>query len=162
MRGATSVSFGNSAGIVFQSTLPMRGATIITKRLSLKAKISIHAPHAGSDCNEKSCSFYAKFQSTLPMRGATRYTWRDGIECRISIHAPHAGSDTPPLPEGNTTAISIHAPHAGSDCRINREKTLQHNFNPRSPCGERLKRSCQSSMTFLISIHAPHAGSDLM
>ncbi len=101
---------------LFQSTLPMRGATY-KERYLMNTRI---------------------FQSTLPMRGAT------GLFCFlvllffISIHTPHAGSDlsvcffgilrqnfNPHSPCGerqNTQAIfhandiiSIHTPHAGSD-----------------------------------------------
>ena len=35
--------------VEFQSTLPMRGATFSYKKLKGRIKISIHAPHAGSD-----------------------------------------------------------------------------------------------------------------
>ena len=79
---------------IFQSTLPMRGATFKVALTAHFVDISIHAPHAGSDYDylihdTDSC----RFQSTLPMRGATgRFSsiWLDGL---ISIHAPHAGSD---------------------------------------------------------------------
>ena len=37
----------------FQSTLPMRGATARRQYDTDKAMISIHAPHAGSDCNSR-------------------------------------------------------------------------------------------------------------
>ena len=57
-------------------------------------------------------------------------------------------------------AISIHAPHAGSDGRNGREKRNAANFNPRSPCGERLRNTYKRENLQLISIHAPHAGSD--
>ena len=79
---------------VFQSTLLMRGATSISKRLDEAVSISIHAPHARSDGIDKDAvntiaisihapharsDFYAAvekladelFQSTLLMRGAT-------------------------------------------------------------------------------------------
>ena len=37
---------------VFQSTLPVRGATIIARTISAISNISIHAPREGSDmCN---------------------------------------------------------------------------------------------------------------
>ena len=49
MRGAT-ISYDNSlSSKVFQSTRPMRGATIGScKRIPTK-DVSIHAPHAGRD-----------------------------------------------------------------------------------------------------------------
>ena len=56
---------------IFQSTLPIRGATNMEK-LAYGALI---------------------FQSTLPIRGAT-HARRYQLGCRfISIHAPHTGSD---------------------------------------------------------------------
>ncbi len=56
----------------FQSTLPMRGATIVVPLILLTMVISIHAPHAGSDVG----NLIQQITNT------------------ISIHAPHAGSDT--------------------------------------------------------------------
>ena len=144
----------------FQSTLPMRGATMVSTRLPPNNKISIHAPHAGSDisgplppstpsnfnprspCGERQGRRVQEptgwqFQSTLPMRGATKTT-------------------------------------------NNADRTAD--FNPRSPCGERRGpgnleapgREFQSTLPMRgatklpihgtsekrISIHAPHAGSD--
>ena len=104
--------------------------------------ISIHAPHAGSDvralmrvnfardfnprspCGERPMTaaasvLIAEFQSTLPMRGATN----DMYTARF------------------IKAISIHAPHAGSDCALVDLRHTCNDFNPRSPCGERLSRS---------------------
>ena len=104
--------------------------------------ISIHAPRAGSDlpigqplhwlfpdfnprspCGERQAecarqSYINRFQSTLPVRGAT--------SCRREHEIP--------LP------ISIHAPRAGSDQTYERYGAKGINFNPRSPCGERLCR----------------------
>ena len=57
--------------LLFQSTLPMRGATITCGKCGSHDGISIHAPHAGSDKSQQNHSRYV----------------------RISIHAPHAGSD---------------------------------------------------------------------
>ena len=62
---------------MFQSTLPVRGATWRTSLIiCLVIYVSIHAPREGSDS-----SLYFKrhfaflFQSTLPVRGAT---WKNG------------------------------------------------------------------------------------
>ena len=105
--------------------------------------ISIHAPRAGSDrgyiiydvfvedfnprspCGERLSLFANRsrslvFQSTLPVRGATYTMHSFGEYPRISIHAPRAGSDL------------SHTMGAVSSNR---------NFNPRSPCGERLADS---------------------
>ena len=56
----------------------------------------------------------------------------------ISIHAPRAGSDGQDGEYIDVTDISIHAPRAGSDKRDALIKRKDYDFNPRSPCGERL------------------------
>ncbi len=90
------------------------------------------------------------FQSTLPLRGATGKNENLYFDADISIHAPPAGSDIPYLFQQVPKTISIHAPPAGSD--FVRISTIQHsgNFNPRSPCGERLTalRSLSNSAKF--------------
>ena len=102
---------------VFQSTHPMRGATLTFDPVTGVGVISIHAPHAGCD----------------------RYVHQTALlKLFISIHAPHAGCDSvklrtlmcplnfnPRTPCGvrraqrrrnaARTSISIHAPHAGCD-----------------------------------------------
>ena len=57
---------------VFQSTLPVRGATGVTVQEWISVGISIHAPREGSDLWAifTLCHIGA-FQSTLPVRGAT-------------------------------------------------------------------------------------------
>ena len=125
--------------LVFQSTLPMWGATPVKlykgsketnfnprspcgeRRAMLILKwairqISIHAPHAGSDTQAAA----------------------DGAVTVISIHAPHAGSDVHAnFVPVTVERISIHAPHAGSDPAFARMTSPNVDFNPRSPCGER-------------------------
>jgi len=171
--------------IIFQSTLPGRGATFKHHRNDRPIEyfnprspggerrrtpphpypgvaISIHAPRAGSDCFLGDLrQFYIRFQSTLPGRGATlpnlikiaptlnfnprspggeRQVIEAGKseEAKISIHAPRAGSDTTRRPARLKAGISIHAPRAGSDYQYRvRTKRAQN-----------------------ISIHAPRAGSD--
>ena len=58
----------------FQSTLPVRGATMGRNMMQAMVNISIHAPREGSDMSAVPClhSLMA-FQSTLPVRGATVY-----------------------------------------------------------------------------------------
>ena len=79
---------------VFQSTLPLRGATSSNSCIAFRQGISIHAPLAGSDQqitgNEP---MIIAFQSTLPLRGATHRPRHQAFGQHISIHAPLAGSD---------------------------------------------------------------------
>ncbi len=141
LRGATPTKYGHYYVVAFQSTLPLRGATA-EQLLRLQTN---------------------SFQSTLPLRGATRVHVRDAVLDLdvISIHTPLAGSDpntspiwsndwrfqsTLPL-RGATTletlsirsrsAISIHTPLAGSDGSSSFPTFRPNNFNPHSPCGER-------------------------
>ena len=65
----------------FQSTLPVKGATM---------------PRTTADLIEK-------FQSTLPVKGATCAAWRCAIALCVSIHAPREGSD-------NLDPTHTHAP----------------------------------------------------
>ena len=72
------------------------------------------------------------------MRGATSHDSRSNYRTDISTHAPHAGSDV-----------------LGKSCQ-----DMYKDFNPRSPCGERLRFRHPHLRALCISTHAPHAGSD--
>ena len=168
---------------LFQSTLPVWGATISLKPMTL----------------------ILLFQSTLPVWGATA---AGGRPCRsdwISIHAPRVGSDcqhrgeaagngdfNPRSPCGErrpllpvmryADCISIHAPRVGSDSFSDWAVFVTSYFNPRSPCGERLPcphfllagflfqstlpvwgataYGMDAATAYQISIHAPRVGSD--
>ena len=57
----------------------------------------------------------------------------------ISIHAPRVGSDSRKSKfKRLKRTISIHAPRVGSDIFSSARKRKLTDFNPRSPCGERL------------------------
>ena len=83
------------------------------------ARISIHAPRVGSD--------FPKLYL--------------GVELEtISIHAPRVGSDDLfPKISLEMDEISIHAPRVGSDLSNHIIERTSGDFNPRSPCGERLR-----------------------
>ena len=81
---------------VFQSTLPMRGATPHQGNSNNQlARISIHAPHAGSDrCKRPCCrSCFPDFNPRSPCGERRLGSRQRQLPLRISIHAPHAGSD---------------------------------------------------------------------
>ena len=59
---------------LFQSTLPVGGATAWERDLNGESAISIHAPRGGSDDYLLGNTTVVKvFQSTLPVGGATRH-----------------------------------------------------------------------------------------
>ncbi len=144
----------------FQSTHPVRGATIQRIHVNLPLTISIHAPREGCDGGYWRVHMAKDlFQSTHPVRGATRPTQmtpgtrlfqsthpvrgatirgrRRNLHLRISIHAPREGCDRLHVVDGVGDLISIHAPREGCD---------------------RLVRQVVVAST--ISIHAPREGCD--
>ena len=149
--------------IIFQSTLPARGATNGSGVSCWRTLFQSTLPARGATVTGLMPLSEAKFQSTLPARGATQLPWRlRGACCHfnprsphgerrsafaqpsrgqsISIHAPRTGSDSwDYISEAYSVYISIHAPRTGSD---------------RSKCRNFAVMSC-------ISIHAPRTGSDL-
>ena len=147
-------------GIIFQSTLPARGAT---RRRAFSYAIALFQstlPARGATPYNRRLLRRRRFQSTLPARGATQNARKLQKTCEISIHAPRTGSD------GND--------HGKSNCHLH--------FNPRSPHGERRDAGaknparCRFQSTLpargatdwrtrkqpqrVISIHAPRTGSD--
>ena len=52
-------------------------------------------------------------------------------------------------------------PVRGATYSRNAKRTGPRNFNPRSPCGERLPAMTATRAAIMISIHAPRAGSDI-
>ena len=126
---------------------------------------------------------YRPFQSTLPARGATRAASQSQQPPAISIHAPRTGSDNAEANQKfRAISISIHAPRTGSDLSLLRFPANVHDFNPRSPHGERPLSPATFSAPVVfqstlpargatiarelvrellkISIHAPRTGSD--
>ena len=117
MRGATARWSSWRSSSSFQSTRPMRGATDTGLVFLRVYYISIHAPHAGRD------AFF-----TL-----------SALSVWISIHAPHAGRDKMGALMQGMSDISIHAPHAGRDISARSARRRRWHFNPRAPCGARLR-----------------------
>ena len=125
---------------LFQSTLPLRGATPGRRGKLVQIPISIHAPLTGSDLS-------------------------DAISCivtEISIHAPLTGSDVLSVAVAAFQGISIHAPLTGSDRKEKGPFFFPQDFNPRSPYGERRGIPPGFQHRRDISIHAPLTGSDFM
>ena len=140
MRGATGRPLSPCADTLrFQSTRPLRGATVPVCDRRLCVVISIHAPHAGRDAGDK---------------------YITGSNC-ISIHAPLAGCDVehiqhtvwfspyfnPRAPCGarhksvvivNSAMIfqSTRPVRGATSCAIT-ALIMTIYFNPRAPCGAR-------------------------
>ena len=168
--------------------------------------ISIHAPRVGSDCHRLQCTLaHRHFNPRSPcgerppslghspklciisihaprVGSDFRPMFNRRLETIISIHAPRVGSDIPQLVCKASDFISIHAPRVGSDLDLSSCCSYRKDFNPRSPCGERLAAAREATRKNLfqstlpvwgatvvstnvqqptgISIHAPRVGSD--
>ena len=77
--------------------------------------ISIHAPHARSDCSSCGAMRLRRISIHAPHARSDSIPCIYFIDDLISIHAPHARSDLFPLVTIIQASISIHAPHARSD-----------------------------------------------
>ena len=124
--------------MIFQSTLPVWGATICHGVMSVEDGISIHAPRVGSDLRgSPSKVTLPRFQSTLPVWGATPVRQRQNHTHVFQSTLPVWGATQRVALQGHITPISIHAPRVGSDAPPDRPAGASGHFNPRSPCGER-------------------------
>ena len=105
-------SFSISAS-EFQSTRPIRGATILLcAALLLRYNFNPRAPYGARPV----------FLQFLNLRVG------------ISIHAPHTGRDHCVLRNpGHSQRISIHAPHTGRDRRSSSSKRLSSSFQSTRP-----------------------------
>ena len=164
MRGATlcgDVQGGTPAG--FQSTHPLRGATVSTtiRKTSLShfnprtpcgvRRLYPHADCAGRDFNPRTpCgvrpqarkwyNWLIEFQSTHPLRGATGITHKSGE------HIKHFNPRTPcgvrhnsgsrPARRGN---FNPRTPCGVRLCAPSVRLPVRSYFNPRTPCGVRLQ-----------------------
>ena len=163
LRGATHLPRLFLSAVLFQSTLPLRGTTRPDAGMVRVEGISIHTPLAGNDMTPKrNLKMMMKFQSTLPLRGATCL---GVLFCANTL----IFQSTLPL-RGATTHVSANTrqrkfqstlPLRGATRRAHGCLTCRTNFNPHSPCGERPYHDADQAVRKIISIHTPLAGSDV-
>ena len=124
----------------FQSTRPIRGATLLTKYISsARSHFNPRAPYGARLAS-------SKFATT---------------SSAISIHAPHTGRDDDVCGHGDTwTTFQSTRPIRGATGGRNRTSGARCNFNPRAPYGARLSWCSSVIVSAVISIHAPHTGRD--
>ena len=117
----------------FQSTLPVRGATTVNEDGTGYVLISIHAPREGSDPRRGAIRNSQDISIHAPREGSDRRPKRHYAAESISIHAPREGSDPSRRSPGPPGDISIHAPREGSDIVSFKLRNQIIYFNPRSP-----------------------------
>ena len=92
-RGATKEGTTMNKTILFQPTLPTRGATSSPPPRFLLRHFNPRSPHGERRSGSTNRCSSLPFQPTLPTRGATEATIRELRKRAISTHAPHTGSD---------------------------------------------------------------------
>ena len=105
--------------LLFQSTLPVWGATATNKVHTVNKLISIHAPRVGSDEGlRQDMENQGDFNPRSPCGERHLRLAMITQMYYISIHAPRVGSDVLRQTQRSTPVISIHAPRVGSDWRV--------------------------------------------
>ena len=171
--------------MIFQSTRPIRGATLLGYIKGGASLISIHAPRTGRDDLSANVDGFSNDISIHAPR-----TGRDGCHFirhtdlqdfnprapygarpdtlsglrgnyRISIHAPRTGRDLiDGVHCGRDDAISIHAPRTGRDTKCSSTSAVANLFQSTRPVRGATIAGMRVSSTDCISIHAPRTGRD--
>ena len=146
---------------LFQSTLPVRGATLVDDVRPVRAGISIHAPRKGSDLmGGEPQLVQLQFQSTLPVRGATWMPRTEFSSPLFQSTLPVRGATRALRFVGVKGIISIHAPRKGSDCTPNLSVRTIATFQSTLPVRGATPWIASRIRMMGISIHAPRKGSD--
>ena len=145
---------------LFQSTLPLRGATQSDPLPNPYTFISIHAPLTGSDRYFNAAVWsHLHFNPRSPYGERPPITPHGASSSRFQSTLPLRGATMTKTTQNPKEYISIHAPLTGSDRLREMHRTIKRNFNPRSPYGERQVYTTYENQR-TISIHAPLTGSD--
>ena len=146
--------------MAFQSTRPVRGATIsLTLRRSAALYFNPRAPCGRDGLYGYSRYLLPEFQSTRPVRARLQATAMLTIQQMISIHAPRAGATIVAAATLKIIKISIHAPRAGATIHPGHLPRREGEFQSTRPV--RARRDPVSGRWVhqqKISIHAPRAG----
>ena len=152
-------------GSGFQSTHPLRGATVFLFADGVRFahfnprtpcgvrlfEISSDALVLGDFNPRTPCGVRRRYRGDLPtgecisihapLAGCDQTRRCSRCDYVISIHAPLAGCDRTSSRRPRLMAISIHAPLAGCDELMQDRLIAEYNFNPRTPCGVRPRKS---------------------
>ena len=143
---------------LFQSTRPMRGATIsLTLRRSAALYFNPRAPCGRDGLYGYSRYLLPEFQSTRPVRARLQLRQELHAAKQISIHAPRAGATLQKPTSYFHITISIHAPRAGAT-KSGSPPCYTDSISihaPRAGATEAIKTFHEHGY---ISIHAPRAG----
>ena len=121
----------------FQSTLPVRGATVTTKPMYACSVISIHAPRAGSD----------------PFRGRGRRS-----AGYFNPRSPCGERRAAVRPRSRRAYFNPRSPCGERRQASDTRRCGYRHFNPRSPCGERLVQLADKLVLYTFQSTLPVRG----
>ena len=119
-------------------------------------------PVWGATQSDAIARMHELFQSTRPVWGATPEVWSQITDDIVSIHAPRVGRDEVRQRLYKARAVSIHAPRVGRDRVLVTNDLSYQCFNPRAPCGARLKKFCTLRQTAVFQSTRPMRGATLL
>ena len=79
---------------MFQSTRPVRGATVMFDGDTYNLSVSIHAPRAGRDIHQEHMPHLVHVSIHAPRAGRDWFWDNYKASPDVSIHAPRAGRDS--------------------------------------------------------------------
>ena len=134
LTGSLPLKFG-----LFQSTLPLRGATTPPAKVVRVLLISIHAPLTGSDrVAIVATPSGINFNPRSPYGERLRICRLSNKSADFNPRSPYGERRAGEILHAARARISIHAPLTGSDRAVVFLSKTPDYFNPRSPYGERL------------------------
>ena len=147
----------------FQSTRPIRGATIRGKNAELG--LTYFNPRAPYGARPTGCPIWTirrrYFNPRAPYGARLALAAALGVVGPISIHAPHTGRDTQPLSATRLPpTFQSTRPIRGATGVAKAAIDKYIDFNPRAPYGARRRVYSPEIHGVGISIHAPHTGRD--
>ena len=169
---------------IFQSTRPIRGATLLLYGCSSGPPISIHAPHTGRDfmpypiiVSAISISIHAPhtgrdIHAPIVIAVQRYFNPRAPYGARLVIYSPSISDQhfNPRAPYGARRFQALRfrgmqqfqstRPIRGATQSFPHSFLLSRDFNPRAPYGARRKTVHHGRHCREISIHAPHTGRD--
>ena len=149
-------------GAIFQSTPPVRGATLLDNLANCGIMISIHAPREGGDGAFKIFApLHDRFQSTPPVRGATRPQRHYRQPRRFQSTPPVRGATRHTVGNDRSAQKFQSTPPVRGATSVRKQFQLLRSFQSTPPVRGATPSLVCGRMLEVISIHAPREGGDL-
>ena len=145
----------------FLSTFPLRGTSVVDGVQSSRYRNFYPRSPCGERLEEyPTDSRAALFLSTFPLRGtSTSFSSTTGAGFIFLSTFPLRGTSLQCAKWWSSTALFLSTfPLRGTSASLSCHQLREHDFYPRSPCGERLYLFLVEPEQLFISIHVPLAG----